>query len=91
MFVHFKRVRASAKSINNKKASKSVHPFNWIFCSLTDTQTDKQENKQTNCTEDITPARFRGGVIMLYRDCDISDNSLVIEKLKFEKLKIALC
>ena len=37
------------------------------FCSQadsrTDTQRDKQTHRQTNFSEDITPPRFRGGVI----------------------------
>ena len=32
------------------------------FCSLTDRQTNRQTDTQTNCNESVTPPRFRGGV-----------------------------
>ena len=41
-----------------KTASKSVHPFGWNFVPEPDTQTDTQ----TNCSENITPLRFSGGI-----------------------------
>ena len=51
-----------------KTASKSVHPFGWNFVhkKTVDTQTDTQTHThtQTNCSENITPPRFRGGVII---------------------------
>ena len=51
-----------------KTASKSVHPFGWDFVhkqSRTDTQTHRQTDTQTNCSENITPSRFLGGVIFV--------------------------
>ena len=47
-----------------KTASKSVHPFVWNFVDkkTVDTQTHTHTHTQTNCSENITPPRFRGGV-----------------------------
>ena len=73
---NFTRVWASAVSNHlAKTASKSVHPFGWNFVhkKTVDTQTDRQTDThththtQTNCSENITPPRFRGGVIKLNR------------------------
>ena len=69
---NFNRVRASVLSKRLvKTASKSVHPFGWNFvhkkCRThrqTDRQTDTHTDTQTNCNENITPPRFRGGVII---------------------------
>ena len=46
-----------------KTASKSVHPFGWNFVHKKN-WTDTQTHTQTNCSENITPPRFRGVVIM---------------------------
>ena len=67
----FNRVRASAGSSHlAKTASKSVHPFGCNFVHKnfrthrqTDTHTHRHTDTQTNCSENITPPRFRGGVI----------------------------
>ena len=48
-----------------KTASKSVHPFGWNFFHKnfrTHRQTDTHTDTQTNCSENIIPPRFRGGV-----------------------------
>ena len=52
-----------------KTASKSVHPFGWNFVHkenrtqrLTDTHKNRHTHKETNCSQNITPPRFRGGV-----------------------------
>ena len=62
---NFNKVWASANSNHlAKTASKSVHPFGRIlFTRIPDTRTDRQTDIQTNCSENITPPRFRGGVI----------------------------
>ena len=60
----FNRVRATNGSNHlAKTASKLVHPFGWNFVHKnfwTDTHT--LTDTQTNCSENITPPRFRGGV-----------------------------
>ena len=68
----FNRVWASDESNHlAKTAFKSVHPFGWNFVHKnirtdTHTHTHTQTDTQTNCSENITPPRFRGGVIMQY-------------------------
>ena len=52
-----------------KTASKSVHSFGWNFVhknsghTHTHTLTHTHTHTQTNCSENITPPWFRGGVI----------------------------
>ena len=59
---NFNTIRASAVSYHlAKTASKLVQPFRWNFVhkqSRTHTHTDTQ----TNCSENITPPRLRGGL-----------------------------
>ena len=65
---NFNRVRASMLSNRlAKTVSKSVHPFGWNFVhkqSWTHTHTHTDTHTQTNWRENITPPRFRGGVII---------------------------
>ena len=59
------RVQASAVSNHLvKTASKSVHPFGWNFVNkkTSDTHTHTNTHTQTNCSENITPPPFLGGV-----------------------------
>ena len=62
---NFNRVRATA--ISNylaKTASKLVHSFGWNFVHKKRARhTDTQTHTLTNWSENITPPRFRGGVI----------------------------
>ena len=49
-----------------------MHPFGWNFvhkqrAGHTDRQTHTHTHTQTNCSENITPPRFRGGVIKIER------------------------
>ena len=55
------------------------------FCSqeVADTQTDRQTHTQTNCSENITPPRFRGGVI-------IKINEILIYYVMVLRVKIGL-
>ena len=66
MVTNFNWVRASVVwNRLAKTASKSVHPFGWNFVHKnirTDTHT--QTDTQTNCSENVTPPRFHGGVTM---------------------------
>ena len=64
---NFNRVRASELSNRlAKTASKSVHKFGWNFVHKKRAgHTHRQTDTQTNCSENITPPRFRGGVIIL--------------------------
>ena len=57
-----------------KTASKSVHPFGWSFVykqrawhthTHTHRHTDRHIHTQTNCSENVTPQRFRRGVIRM--------------------------
>ena len=71
---NFNRVRASVVSNHlAKTASKSVHSFRWNFVHKksghTDRHTHTHTDTQTNCNENITPPRFRGGVINTYTSC----------------------
>ena len=63
----FNRVRAGAISNHlAKTASKSVHPFGLNFVHKkcrTDTHTHTHTHTQTHWSENITPPRFRGGLI----------------------------
>ena len=60
---NFNRVRASVVSSHlAKTASKSVHPFGWNFVHKNPGHSHTQTDTQTNCSENITPPRFRGGV-----------------------------
>ena len=65
---NFNRVWASVLSSHlAKTASKSVHPFGWNFVHKKRTgHTHRQTDTQTNCSENITPSRFRGGVMNVY-------------------------
>ena len=61
----FNRVWTSAISNHlAKTASKSVHPFGWNFVHTKSGHTDTHTDTQTNCSENITPPRFHGGVII---------------------------
>ena len=73
---NFHRVRSIVISNDlTKIASKSVHPFSWQFTDrhkqtdrLTHTHTGNRvhtnthRDRQINCSGNITPPRFRGGV-----------------------------
>ena len=55
-----------------KTASESVHPFGWNFVHKKragHTHTHTHTDTQTNCSENITPPRFRGGVIKNLNKC----------------------
>ena len=48
-----------------KTASKSVHSFGWNLVHKNSwTHTHRHTHTQTNCSENITPPRFSGGVII---------------------------
>ena len=83
---NFNRVRASVLSNHlAKTASKSVHPFGWNFVHKNSghTHTQRHTDTQTNCNENITPPRFRGGVKIkrrlpcLYVNCSASLTILI--------------
>ena len=61
---NFNRVWASVVCNRlSKTASKSVHLFGWNFVhKQSRTNTHTQTLTQTNCSENITPPRFRGDV-----------------------------
>ena len=66
--INFNRVPASGVSNRlAKTASKSVHTFGWNFVHKKN-QTHRQTDTQTNCSENITPPRFCGGVIKIGRN-----------------------
>ena len=62
----FNRVRVSAgRNHLAKTVSKSVHPFGWNFVHKkcrTHGQRHRHTHTQTNCSENITPPWFHGGV-----------------------------
>ena len=68
-----------------KTVSKLVYPFGWNLFTRkepdthTHTQTDRHTDTQTNCSENITPPRFRGGVKMLILSLS---SSIVIDNKK---------
>ena len=59
-------VRASAVSSHlAKTASKSVHPFGWNFVyKQSRTHRHTVRHTQANCSENKTPPRFHGGVMI---------------------------
>ena len=75
---NFNRIRASAVSNHlAKTASKSVHPFSCNFVHKKHwTHIHTDTHTQTNCSENITPPRFRGGVnICKYSNMHICESS----------------
>ena len=93
MGITFNRVSASAVSNHLAKTAsklKSVHLFGWNFVHKksghTDTQTDRHTHTQTNCSENITPPRFRGGVID-----NNYHNELLLIVYNHRRLIIRLC
>ena len=86
--INFNRARTSVISNHlAKTASKSEHRSAGIlFTRKLDTQTDRQTDThtQTNCSENITPPRFRGGVI------NQSINLKILNRLSKKEKKIRL-